>query len=307
MSLTPETIKALNKIQEPVIANMERPQIGTEGKDHVPYAIIPEGMKVQDMKPLLDAWLPKPERRKGTAIVHDVDSFVRLSRRFKAETSAIFCKGTIEGHTISAQLLSVLNYNPEGVKNADADWGDHRVQYDFPVSKDLKKWLESDGETFNQKDFAEFLEDNCRDLVIGDEGQFEEGFFGSMGTPKFATPSDIFQLSRGIEVRVNEKVHAAFRHSDGTQNVQFTSEHEGADGQPLRIPDWFVIGIRVFEDGLIYQIPVRLRYRVTQGSIVWFFQIYRMQEIFDIAFDQACRTAARELEMPMFKGTPERA
>ena len=49
MSLTPETIKALNKIQEPVIANLERPQIGTEGKDHVPYAIIPEGMKVQDM------------------------------------------------------------------------------------------------------------------------------------------------------------------------------------------------------------------------------------------------------------------
>jgi uncharacterized protein YfdQ (DUF2303 family) len=305
--MKPEDIKFLTELHAPVIANAQRPIIGPEadGKDHIPFVLIPNNMKVEALKPILDAWLPKPERRKGTAIAHNAESFVLLTERFKTNDSVIYCKGHIDGNTIEAQLLSILNYNPISPDNLSADWGDHCVRYDFPVSKDLKRWINVDGQNFDQAEFAAFLEDNARDLVIGDIEQFDPDFFGSLKPPAFASPSDIIQLSRGIEIRAKERVHNAFRHQDGTMNMVFTTEHEGSDGQPLSIPEWFMLGVQVFEDGEWYQIPVRLRYRVSQGRVQWFFQIYRLKSIFDQAFDKVCKDAAEKLSLPLFKGIPE--
>jgi hypothetical protein len=62
----------------------------------------------------------------------------------------------------------------------------------------------------------------------------------------------------------------------------------------------------VFQNGALYQIPARLRYRVSAGSVTWSFDLYRAQAVFDHAVDEACAHAAKETGLPLFMGSPER-
>ena len=301
MNMNPNEAAAIAKIQAPVIADVT---LADDSK--APFAVVPKEMELKSLKFLEDERLESPARRKGTAKVFDMASFIALTNRFKTEGhSALFGHGEIDGHLITAELHSVLNYTPESAEFRATGWKDHKVSYHFPVSDELKTWLENDGKEFDQKAFADFLEDNSPDMAVLEKDDTIHVRFGGMPVPKFAKPSDIFLLGKGIEVRVNEKINQAVRQQNGTVALQYSTEHEGADGTPLVVPDWFLISIRMFEGGDYYLIPVRLRYRVRGGSVVWFYNIFRLKDIFDMAFFQATDNARASTALPFFNGQPE--
>lgn len=272
----------------------------------VPFAIVPDNMAVESLKKIFDEYLEKPERVKGIITARNLESFVGMTNRFKNENSMIFFDGRAQQKSISASLLAVLNYHPSGGDDRDAEWSDHRVSYSLETSNELKTWLAKNGEAMSQADFAAFLENNAADLaMVSVDGHLGmKANFGSV-TPAFATPSAIILLSRGIEIRANEKYHAAYRAENGTMNMQFTSQHEGTDGQPINVPQWFAVSVRIFEDGEVYTVPVRLRYRVKDGAVSWFYEIYRMQDIFEGAFFDSVDKAAKQTALTICKGSPQ--
>lgn len=293
--------KLLEKLTEnskPEILTVELPPVGAQ------VLLVPEGMKAEGVKSYLDQYRKKPERRKGTISALDIDSFASLTNRFKAENSAVFQRSSHSENNFTASLQAILNYNPEGPKNDDADNRDHKVEYHFPLSEELKTWLKANKQPFNAKEFAEFLEDNIADLVVAAPDKFETKF-GDNGVPVFATPSKIMELSRGIEVRVDERVTQAFRVSDGSFNMQFTTENKDALGAPLKLPEWFCLGIRVFENGGFFQIPARLRFRVKDGQVAWFYELYRKRDVLTVAFDTACLSAANQTNLPLYNAVAE--
>lgn len=267
------------------------------------FAIVPESMDIKSLKGIKDEYKTKPDRRKGMINALDLISFVNLANRFKADNSALFQKATIGDQRFDADLRCVLNYHPAGGDNKSADNKDHTVHYGFPLSEELKTWLAKNKQPFNSKEFAEFLEDNIADLVVADPARFVTNF-GDI-TPSFTTPSMIMQLSRGIDIRVDEKVTQAYRVSDGSFNLQYTSDNKDSTGQPLRLPEWFALGIPVFQNGESYQIPLRLRFRVKEGQVSWFFEMYRKNDVFNAAFNKDCSVAQVKTEIPMFNGVPE--
>src|SRR3954471_23142427 len=88
---------------EPRVVDLESPV----GED-VKVLILPTGLRAHSIKPFIDEFRTEPERRRGIAVFHDLESFIEHTERFKDEGSALFAGSDPEGPS----LTSVLDYHP---------------------------------------------------------------------------------------------------------------------------------------------------------------------------------------------------
>jgi hypothetical protein len=301
--------------------------LGTVAGRSVTALLAPKELSLKSIKPLLDEYLPNPERRKGTITITDLDSLIAVTNRFKDDQSALFANGAMDG----ASLTAVFNYNRTGgdkVTGLDGEGvarhGDHRAVYAFPASEEWKLWLKNNGLPMKQGEFAAFIEDHLADLDMPDPqlvGNIAEqatgGDFGDK-TPaeqlaalakllggEFATPARMVELSRGLAVYESSSVKGAVNLSTGETTVQFQNSHGDAEGKPLKIPNLFLIAIPLWVNGALYRLAARLRYRTAGSSVVWFYQLYRHERVFDFAFKASAKRAAEETGLPVFYGEPE--
>lgn len=163
----------------------------------VPIIVTPKGLQLHDIKSHLDAFRPRPERRKGKAVLLDIASFIAHVNRFKDEDSAVFADNTWrapdpelrparndpnEGWK-TPSLTGVLDYheavNAEAMEEdengdltietrhngaANPRFGTHRAHYDFPLSPEFKAWMAMNGQAMSQGNFAAFLEERALDI-----------------------------------------------------------------------------------------------------------------------------------------------
>lgn len=258
---------------------------------------LPKGLVLHSLKPLEDERRTAPERRKGHAKLTDLASFIAHANRFKDKDSAIFADPTPG----APKLVSVLDYHPP----TSARFGEHRGVYAFPLSEEWQAWTSRNRTPMSQGDFAEWVEGRIVDLADpAGAGPTAKALADAIQCT-FASPSRLLELSRGLQVHVGEKVHQAVNLATGEAAVQFVATHQDAQGAPLRVPGGFLVAMPVFRSGALYQVAARLRYRVKEGNITWFYELYRTDRVFDDAFREACETATRETGLPLFQGTPE--
>lgn len=294
-------------------AEMHEPRIMTvTGKDGAEAEVLftPKGFNANGVKPFLDAYLTAPERRKGTAHVSDLPSFIGHANRFADEDSALFASPDPK----APKLTAVLDYHRRGSDGAPR-FGEHRVVYSFPVSEEFRLWTGADKKVMSQKDFAEFIENRLADVAnperladgavdVAKLGKVTGAYVTLLGGG-VANASRLRELSEGLEVRVDEMVGSVVKLASGEAQVKYASTHKDAAGEPLRVPGLFLIAIPVFQFGTVYEIAARLRYRVKEGSITWFFELYRADAVFDDAFKGACEEASTGTKLPLEIGSPE--
>jgi hypothetical protein len=175
-----------------------------------------------------------------------------------------------------------------------------------------------------QSEFAAFIEDHLADIDMPEPGlvgniaeQATGGDFGDK-TPseqlaalakllggEFATPARLVELSRGLAVYESATIAGNVNLSTGETAIQLQNKHGDAEGKPLKVPNLFLIAIPLWVNGALYRLAVRLRYRTTPAGIVWFYQLYRHERVFDFAFKQSAKRAAEETGLPVFYGKPE--
>lgn len=272
--------------------------------------VLPRDMRLESVKPFLDQYRLAPERRRGTCTVQDIDSFVSQVARFQDDDSCVF---GVRSES-KPSLTCVVNYHrkgPDGI--ATARCGDHRVVYPFPVSNEWTAWRKADREQMPQADFAAFIEDRITDVLPPPGGSdLTDQRFPGLTTltghlrTTWAGPAGLIDLSRGLAVRVGQKVKNAQNLATGETQLQFESEHTDESGAPIKVPGMFMIGIPVFDGGPLYRIAVRLRYRVV-ASVTWFFEMWRADLVFRHAFDEACKRVAEDTGLPVVLGVPEQA
>lgn len=276
-------------------------QRGDEGVASV--LLTPPGMAVSSLKKFVDEYLPNPERRKGTAHFQELGSFVAHANAFKGTSSAIFA----EPSPNAPKLTSVLDYHETGPDEdrIKARHCQHRGVYHFPLDEAWKTWTEIAEEKMSQVDFAEFIEKNILDVVEPSAAVGSARLWAENAGLTFATPAQMMAFSRGLAVAVDRRVTNAITLGSGEGQLSFSEEHRDGAGQPLRIPGALLVQIPVFRSGVAYQIPIRLRYRVSGGSVIWTLIPHRPDRYFDDAFLEARNYAADQTKLPVFVGTPE--
>jgi Uncharacterized conserved protein (DUF2303) len=120
-----------------------------------------------------------------------------------------------------------------------------------------------------------------------------------------AGPAKLLELSRGLAINVDQKVVNAQNLSTGEGKLLFEEVHKDAGGAPISVPGAFAIAVSVFRGGdTLYRIPVRLKYRLQQGRLVWNLTPYRMDQVFENAIEGAAQYLRTKTAVTVLRGAP---
>lgn len=293
-----EALAAARDHYQGTVISLTDPRDGTIGT----AILTPHGAKAIDLHEL-DAFRVKPIHRAGTAKHTRLDSFIAHVNRFKAPNSAVFAID----NAASPKLTAVFDYHPEGPDIVDARFGAHRAVYEFPLSEEWKAWSKANGTVMSMADFAAFLEDHIVDVVADAKPASAAAmdFIAKVGGD-IAGPSKLIEIARTLQVNEASTLREARNLSTGETEVVFNSTHLDAAGNKLVVPNLFMICIPVFARSPDYwQILARFRYRKSGEGIRFWFELWRIDLVFEEAFEGACKAVVEQTGLPMFVGTAE--
>ncbi|MBB5703569.1 uncharacterized protein YfdQ (DUF2303 family) [Ochrobactrum daejeonense] len=263
-------------------------------------ALLKRGEKpgLEAVSAILEAHRLYPARKQGTAKVQTLAALIDLANRHKTDDSAVF----VDLNWRQPSMTAVIDYH-EAQNGGIAAFLSHRIHYEFPLSEEWKVWVSKDGEFMDQEKFAYFLEDRIPDLASpsdADVANIERDFSCTV-----SNPNQLVELSRKMQINVEAKVKVNHTLQSGERQLQWEESHVGADGKPVTVPGMFILSIPVFFMGDAVRIPVRLRYRVSGGSVYWCYQIYRPDQIITQHLEHSVSDVAKATELPCFAGKPE--
>ncbi len=240
--------------------------------DGMPALILPPDLRIHTLEETLAA----PIRKKGTIILNDAESFVAVVLDQKSESTRLF--STISPPTFTA----VFNHNASG-----SGWGDHKAKYNAPLSPEWKAWTGVDGKKMGQVEIAQFIENNLVDVA----------------EPEGAT---LLEICRTLEAKKKVNFSSSIRLSDGNNQFTFEEEISGtAQKGQLAIPEQFVIGVPVFENGEKWRVDVRLRYRIEEGGkLVMWMELVRPHKVIEEAVKELRAKIAEGTGLAILNGTP---
>ncbi len=286
------------KAHEAQIIQVPTDGLGAGLPQSVPVLYDPRTGQIHALTHDIEKYRQAPRAREGSAVALTLASFVDLVIRHADEGSAIFA----ETRWPNPKLTAVIDYHDVAKQPRH---GRHRIVYDFPITDELKAWQAMNGKAMAQDAFAAFIEEHLSDLASPFDGERDE--FERLFKEKFGTPSEILSLSRELEVLVGHHVKNKVRLSSGESEIVFVEEHTDKSGQKVVVPGIFMVSVPAFVDGEPVRIPARLRYRVADGGLKWFYQLYRWEFWLRERVQQDLGKAADATSLPAFEGVPEKS
>ena len=280
------------------IENFDASTLGT-----MPFVSVPSGRRIASIKDIIDQFRKRPEAAIGFARLHDAASFMAHVNRHKfASESVIFADRE------KSRFVAVYDYHDTGTtgrSDTGANWCRHGSLYNAPTSPEWKAWRERENEFFDGPSFARFLDDRIADVVAEPMQSVSLSALRDRLGGSFATPSQLMDLSRNLTINVAAQVKSAFTLSSGEMSLAYAEQHQDGQGQPIKVPTLFAIGIPVYRNGTAYQLPVRLSYRLNGPAVKWSYTLYRAEDALDLAFKDASRAIADGTGLLVLAGEPD--
>lgn len=257
-----------------------------------------------------DAYRQYPLMRKGTVRLTTLDSFIEVVKRFSFPTSAIFaCDDMAE-----PSLTAIFDYHPGNEWSAEEEVppmiqnGYHRAAYAFPLSPEWQAWIKMNATPMAMGEFARFLEDHIVDVSADPVEAFGKASqdFVKANRGKLATPTNLIEISRGLQIYESSVIKEAKNLSTGEAQFTFDSQHTDGDGKPLVLPNMFSIVLPVFRGASDpFRLIARFRYRKTEGGLKFWYELWRPDLVFDTAFQKSIAAVASGTSLPVYIGAPD--
>ena len=223
---------------------------------HAALFAVPHGTKVETID--LEKFQAHPRRKTGTATFSEAASFAAYIATHAIDGTTAWSKFNPQNNELS--FSAVLDENS---KEAPA-WRGHRAAFTPDMSSEWKTWVGRNGKPFSQVEFAEFIEANAADIV-----------------PIDGTPSDLEMLQMATNFIANEdrQLKSAVRLQSGGVNLSYIADVDAGTADVMKLFDKFTIGIPAFQDGAAYPIVARLKYRLSQGKVTFFYELIRLDRV----------------------------
>lgn len=259
-------------------------EIGSEPLMHVKRIALPPGWKFQefDEEKLLEA----PRRKRATVELNDADSFVEYVKRHGSMgTSTVWCVADYKRGEV--EFTGILN--DHGESEDDAAWRDHLATFSPEFSEEWLRWVGKHGQLFTQPEFAAFIEDNLKDIASVD------------GSP---TGSQMLEMALTFEANQDMRFKSAIRLQNGGVQMSFVQDDDAQTLQKMQVFDRFSLGFPVFWNGDAYRVDARLRYRVRDGKLTFWFELIRQDKVLEAATQTLIAQIRDKTGTPFFFGNP---
>jgi uncharacterized protein YfdQ (DUF2303 family) len=250
---TPDILKLAT-----LLTNAASVAADAKSADDYKYIVVPQGYKVEDITAAVEKANPVAYRKRGRVELKDLASLAEYCKDQSAAATAY-----IYADPDQRSITAVFN----DYKGDEAGWRDHRAVYKAEYTKEFTKWLERNGHSFTQTEFAEFIEDNFADL---------QGEHAPV----------LLEVATTLQAKTDINFSSAKRLQNGQSQLQYTENIDaraGANGA-LEIPKEFTLGIRIFKNGAGYKIKARLKYRLHAGGVKFFYELDRPERAIEDAF-----------------------
>lgn len=235
-----------------------------------------------------EPYLSAPRRKKATVELHDVDSFVAYVKRHGSLASCtVWCLANYAAGRVG--FTSIIN--DHGAEPAAQQWRDHTATFAPEFSEEWKRWNGRNGpaKAFNQFDFAGFIEENNKDIV-------------SVGGS--ATGAQMLEMALNMEANQDVKFKSSIRLQGGGVQLNYVADDDHQTITKMQLFERFTLGMPVFWNGDAYQVDARLRYRVREGKLSFWYELIRQDKVLEAATSTMIETIKAQVGMPFFFGEP---
>jgi uncharacterized protein YfdQ (DUF2303 family) len=156
-------------------------------------------------------------------------------------------------------------------------------------SEEWKRWIGKNNVSLQQAEFALFLEENSRDIRSVE------------GSPSGA---QMLQMSLEFEANQDMRFKSAVRLQSGGVRMSFVQDDDNQTQANMQMFDQFSIGIPVFWNGDAYSMDARLRYRVRDGKLIFYYSLIRADKVLEAATQTMIRVIRDKTGNPFFFGDP---
>lgn len=217
------------------------------------YVVVPENHKLLD----LADYLPNPKRVKAARAFVSLESFVRYVNEFKVPGSRLFVDRSGNAHCILDD-----HHRVEG--GPVAKWGEHTARFNISHTAQWSTWYRSNKQSFDQRSFAAFIENNQPDFVS-------------------PTGAHMLDVAKTLDAEQSSAFKSAIRVENNDVQVSFqrTTNLKAGQTGDLNIPTQFTLGIPILEGEDARTIEARLRIDLENDKLKLSYEILRLQQLQD--------------------------
>ncbi len=223
----------------------------TEIEGH-PYITVPTGYRVED----LEQFKAAPLAIRAQLALETLPGFIAYVERFKGNGTAIFVKQS------NGATMAVLDYD-EPDKPA---WRRHRAGFSPMHTVEWKRWIDKNETWMEQRQFAEFIENNVSDITK-------------------PSGADMLEIASTLEAKTAVEFKSGVRLDNGTHRLHFAAETvaKAGDKGSLDIPQQFELALEPFMGGEAYPLTARFRYKIAEGKLTLRYQLVNPHKVLEAA------------------------
>lgn len=274
----------LNNIAETLAREMKAPVSLERELYALSEVLLPPGWshKTIDYEDKLAA----PLRKRATPVFTDVDSFINYcSLHGDALRSTVFCSADYIKGTASFQAI----LDDHGPSEDAPRWREHRASYQPVFSREWTTWIAKNADPMTQVNFATFIEDNMKDIVSAE------------GT---ATGAQMLEMALNFEARQDMRFKSSTRLQSGAVEMVFVQSDDDQTVTKMQMFERFCIGIPVYWGGDAYRIDARLRYRVRDGKLTFWYELIRADKTMEAATNTVIEKIRSKTGLMFYFGRP---
>lgn len=290
-----EALKAFDNIQT-ILDAAAKPHLGsvaiqTLARGELPVLMVPNGYQAKVLTDLklqdLEKHLATPLRKRGKVVLHDAASFIHYINLHKDEgVTSIYCDADYQASKV--ELVAI--FNDQGADKTG--WRDHTAAYSPLQSVEWKRWIGMNRKPFSQVEFAAFIEDNLQDIASVE------------GMPN---GTQMLEMAMNLEANQDSRFKSNIRLQSGGAELTFVQKEDDATLERMKLFERFSIGIPPFFNGSSFRIDARLRYRVRDGKLSFWFELIREDKVLQAAAEEEIGKITEATGLIILQGNPRLA
>lgn len=242
------------------------------------FVVVPNDCGVKSLAELQYPDGIRPSRIKQVVSLKDAGSFCDYFNSYADDRARVFANPD------EFRFVGILDYHGTGARLPE--FCSHRTVLQLKQDERWKLWLDSNQKHFTQEDFANFIEDNRRDVI----------------DPAAAT---MLEVARNLQATTEVNFASSTNLQNGQARIRY--EETVKAGVPtagdMEVPQEFTIKVPVFYGENPVSITARLRFRISQGKLTFHYKLYRPVETMNDAFLVAVRDIAAKVERFVLLGS----
>lgn len=273
---------SINDIKSAFEAGLYAAEPKVLGTDHRPFVVVPSDAKIIDLEPMLKV----PARKRASLRLHSAQDFAAYLVEHKSESTRVFADLRCDP-SVTPMFIGVIDYHGVGA-SGEPGWREHVVQFVPEFGREFLNWRNANMKPMNQEEFALFIDRNAKNVT----------------KPDAAT---MMEIALNLEGKRETSFSSGKRLENGDHQLIWTERTETGGktkgNGTLEVPSRFTVTLPVFIGGNMEEIEAKLRYRISDGQIVFFYELYRVADLVEASLETLRMQIEKDSSVKLYRGS----